>query len=381
MSVGRLTSLRCVDLPVMPPVQPMLAKSVSGVPDPAKVDPQGLSFEPKWDGFRCILFRDGDEVELASRNTKPLTRYFPELVEAARAELPERCVLDGEIFVALDGEDGKGRLQFEVLQERIHPAASRITMLSETTPADFVAFDLLALGDESYVDRPFAERRAALEQALAHLGATGGRCHLTRTSTDPAVAEEWFHQFEGAGLDGVVAKPMSAPYAQNARTMLKIKHERTADVVLAGYREHKTSTPENPLIGSLLLGLYQDGELQHVGVSASFTAKRRAELWQELQPLVCPIEEHPWGRWQEFLVANPGRQPGTQSRWSQGKDLSFTPLRPERVIEVKYDAMEGPRFRHTAHFKRWRNDRDPESCGYEQLEQPVRYDLADVLGG
>ncbi|TWG95074.1 ATP-dependent DNA ligase [Nocardioides sp. J9] len=381
MSVGRLTSLRCVDLPVMPPVQPMLAKSVSGVPDPAKVDPQGLSFEPKWDGFRCILFRDGDEVELASRNTKPLTRYFPELVEAARAELPERCVLDGEIFVALDGEDGKGRLQFEVLQERIHPAASRITMLSETTPADFVAFDLLALGDESYVDRPFAERRAALEQALAHLGATGGRCHLTRTSTDPAVAEEWFHQFEGAGLDGVVAKPMSAPYAQNARTMLKIKHERTADVVLAGYREHKTSTPENPLIGSLLLGLYQDGELQHVGVSASFTAKRRAELWQELQPLVCPIEEHPWGRWQEFLVANPGRQPGTQSRWSQGKDLSFTPLRPERVIEVKYDAMEGPRFRHTAHFKRWRDDRDPESCGYEQLEQPVRYDLADVLGG
>lgn len=393
MSVGPLTSLTLVDLPVMPPVQPMLAKAVSGVPDPAKHDPQGLSFEPKWDGFRCILFRDGDEVELASRNTKPLTRYFPELVEAVKAELPERCVLDGEIFVALDGADGKGRLQFEVLQERIHPAASRIKLLAEQTPADFVAFDLLALGDESYVDRPFSERRAALEEALAHLGADTGRCHLTRTSTDPAVAEEWFHRFEGAGLDGVVAKPMSAPYAQNARTMVKIKHERTADVVLAGYREHKTSTPEEPLIGSLLLGLYDNGELQHIGVSASFTARRRAELWHELQPLVCPIEEHPWGRWfrdasslgsstsGEWAVANPGRQPGTQSRWSQGKDLSFTPLRPERVIEVKYDAMEGSRFRHTAHFKRWREDRDPESCGYDQLEQPVKYDLADVLGG
>lgn len=388
MNVGALTSLITVDLPVMPPVQPMLAKAVSGVPDPAKYDAQGLSFEPKWDGFRCIVFRDGDEIELTSRNTKPLTRYFPELVEAIRAELPERCVLDGEIFVALEGADGKGRLQFEVLQERIHPAASRIAMLSEKTPADFVAFDLLALGDESYVDRPFAERRSALEQALAHLSdpaspasRTGGHCHLTRTSTDPAVAEEWFHQFEGAGLDGVVAKPLGAPYAQNGRTMLKIKHERTADVVLAGYREHKTSTPENPLIGSLLLGLYADGELQHIGVSASFTAARRAELWQELQALVCPIEEHPWGRWQEFLVANPGRQPGTQSRWSSGKDLSFTPLRPERVIEVKYDAMEGTRFRHTAHFKRWREDRDPTSCGYEQLDQPVKYDLADVLGG
>ncbi|THJ00549.1 ATP-dependent DNA ligase [Nocardioides sp.] len=360
----------------MPPVQPMLAKSVSGVPDPAKHDPHGLSFEPKWDGFRCILFKDGDEVELASRNTKPLTRYFPELVEAARDELPERCVLDGEIFVALGS-----RLEFEVLQERIHPAASRIKLLAEQTPASFVAFDLLALGEESYLDRPFAERRARLEEALAGLVARAGRCHLTRTSTDPAIAERWFHQFEGAGLDGVVAKPMSAPYSPNTRTMLKIKHERTADVVLAGYREHKTSTPERPLIGSLLLGLYEAGELQHVGVSASFTTSRRAELWQELQPLVCPIEEHPWGRWQEFLVANPGRQPGTQSRWSQGKDLSFTPLRPERVIEVKYDAMEGRRFRHTAHFKRWRTDRDPQSCGYEQLEQPVKYDLADVLEG
>lgn len=353
----------------MPPVQPMLAKSVKGIPDPDKHG--GLSFEPKWDGFRCLLFKDGDEVELASRNTKPLTRYFPEVVAAAREQLPERCVLDGEIFVAI-GE----RLEFEVLQERIHPAASRIEMLSEKTPASYVAFDLLALGDESYAERPFAERRAALEGALTGLS---GPCFLTRTTTDPAVAEQWFHQFEGAGLDGVVAKPLASPYQQNVRSMLKIKHERTADVVVAGYREHKTSTPEKPLLGSLLLGLYSDGQLQHVGVSASFTAARRAELIRELQPLVCPIEEHPWGHWSEFLTANPDRVPGTQSRWSQGKDLSFTPLRPELVLEVAYDHMEGRRFRHTAQFRRWRTDRDPESCGYEQLDEPVGYDLSEVL--
>jgi ATP-dependent DNA ligase len=348
----------------------MLAKSVSGVPDPAKHG--GLLFEPKWDGFRCLVFKDGDEVELTSRNTKPLTRYFPDLVIAIKEQLPERCVLDGELFVSIGA-----KLEFEVLQERIHPAASRVTMLSEKTPASYVAFDLLALGDESYVDRPFAERRAALVDALGQLG---GPCFLTRTTTDPAVAEEWFTEFEGAGLDGVVAKPLQATYEENARTMLKIKHERTADVVVAGYREHKTSTPERPLLGSLLLGLYADGELQHIGVSASFTEARRAELIEELQPLVVDIADHPWGRWQEFLTANPDRVPGTQSRWSQGKDLSFTPLRPERVLEVKYDHMEGRRFRHTAQFKRWRPDRDPESCGYEQLEEPVSYDLARILG-
>ncbi len=352
----------------MPPVRPMLAKAVKGVPTD-----DGWSFEPKWDGFRCLVFKDGDEVELASRNTKPLTRYFPEIVEAAREQLPERCVLDGELFVAVGN-----RLEFEVLQERIHPADSRVRKLAEETPAGYVAFDLLALGDESWAGRPFAERRVALEDALAGLD---GPCHLTRTTTDPAEAERWFEQFEGAGLDGVVAKPLDAPYAENSRTMLKIKHERTADVVLAGYRDHKTSTPERPLLGSLLLGLYRDGTLQHLGVSASFTEQRRAELWQELQPLVCPIEEHPWGAWSEFLVANPGRVPGTQSRWSQGKDLSFTPLRPERVLEVKYDHMEGSRFRHTAHFKRWREDRDPESCGYDQLEEPVGYELGTILGG
>ncbi len=355
----------------MPPVQPMLAKSVAGIPDPAKYE-GGLSFEPKWDGFRAIAFKDGDEVELTSRNTKPLTRYFPEVVTAIREQLPHRCVLDGELFVAIGS-----RLEFEVLQERIHPAESRINMLAEKTPASFVTFDALAFGEDSLVDQPFSERRALLESEFSGLT---GPTYLTRTTTDTDLAQGWFEEFEGAGLDGVVAKPLGAKYQQNARTMLKIKHERTADVVLAGYRLHKTSTPEEPLLGSMLLGLYADGKLQHVGVSASFTATRRAELLEELKPLECDIADHPWGEWEQWAIANPDRVPGTQSRWSAGKDLSFTPLRPERVLEVKYDAMEGRRFRHTAHFKRWRPDRDPESCGYEQLEQPVSYDLTKVLG-
>jgi ATP-dependent DNA ligase len=356
-----------MELPVMPPVLPMLAKSVKGIPRR-----DDLSFEPKWDGFRCLVFKDGDEVELASRNTKPLTRYFPEVVEAMRSLLPERCVLDGEIFVAIGP-----KLEFEVLQERIHPAASRVKLLSEQTPASYVAFDLLALGDTSYVDRPFRERRQALEEAL---GGLTGPCFLTRTTTEPDEAERWFAQFEGAGLDGVMAKPLDSRYQPNVRSMFKIKHDRTADVVVAGYREHKNSTAERPLLGSLLLGLYDDGKLQHIGVSASFTEKRRAELIQELQPLVCDIADHPWGEWQEWAIANPDRVPGTQSRWSQGTDLSFTPLRPELVIEVGYDHMEGRRFRHTAQFKRWRTDRDPESCGYDQLEEPVSYDLDRILG-
>jgi ATP-dependent DNA ligase len=362
----------------MPPVQPMLAKSVKGIPDPAKHG--GLVFEPKWDGFRAIVFRDGDEVELASRNTKPLTRYFPEVVEAVKASLPDRCVLDGEIFVALRDAEGQDRLQFESLQERIHPADSRVQMLAEKTPAGFVAFDLLAVGDVSLMKEPFEVRRARLEAALADAAAP---VHLTRTTTDPDEATEWFSRFEGAGLDGVVAKPLRAAYQPNVRTMLKIKHERTADVVVAGYRLHKTSTPEKPLLGSLLLGLYDDqGRLQHIGVSASFTAQRRAELVQELAPLVVQdLGEHPWGEWSDWAIANPDRVPGTQSRWSAGKDLSFTPLRPDLVLEVGYDHMEGNRFRHTAQFKRWRPDRDPESCGYEQLEEPVSYDLGEVLGG
>ncbi len=359
----------------MPPVQPMLAKSVRGIPDPERHG--GLLFEPKWDGFRCLIFRDGDEVELASRNTKPLTRYFPELVAAVRADpggLPERCVVDGEIFVATGD-----RLDFERLQERIHPADSRVRMLAEETPAGFVAFDLLALGNESLLDQPFEVRRARLTEALADVVPP---LHLTRATADPQEAERWFQRFEGAGLDGVVAKPLGAPYQPNGRTMLKIKHERTADVVVAGYRLHKTSTPQRPLLGSLLLGLWADGRLQHIGVAASFTAARRAELVEELQPLVVTdLSEHPWGEWNEWAVANPDRVPGTQSRWSAGKDLSFTPLRPERVVEVGYDHMEGSRLRHTAQFKRWRPDRDPASCGYEQLEEVVGYDLAEVLTG
>jgi len=263
-------------------------------------------------------------------------------------------------------------------------------MLAVKTPASLVVFDVLAFGDNSLVDRPFLERRGLLE---TEFGGLTGPTYLTRTTTDAEEAKGWFDEFEGAGLDGVVAKPLGATYQQNARTMLKIKHERTADVVLAGYRLHKTSTPENPLLGSMLLGLYDDAKLQHVGVSASFTASRRAALLEELKPLECDIADHPWGEWfgdgedsrstthgTEWAIANPDRVPGTQSRWSGGKDLSFTPLRPERVLEVKYDAMEGRRFRHTAHFKRWRPDRDPESCGYEQLEQPVSYDLTKVLG-
>ncbi|MFT4010757.1 MAG: ATP-dependent DNA ligase [Nocardioidaceae bacterium] len=345
------------------------------MPDPTKFG--GLSFEPKWDGFRCLIFRDGAEVLLASRNTKPLTRYFPDVVAAVLANTPDRCVLDGEIILAIDDV-----LDFERLQDRIHPADSRVQLLAETTPAAYVAFDLLAWGDEEHASRPFAERRAALERALADARPP---VHLTPTTTDPVVAQDWFDQFEGAGLDGVVAKPMGEPYVPKGRTMLKIKHDRTADVVLGGYRLHKNSTPEEPMLGSLLLGLYDaDGELQHVGVSASFTAARRAELIDELTPLQCPISEHPWGAWEEWAVALPrsggaDRVPGTQSRWSQGKDLSFTPLRPERVIEVGYDHMEGRRFRHTAQFKRWRFDRDPESCGYEQLEEPVSYDLTRIL--
>jgi ATP-dependent DNA ligase len=365
-----------VDLPVLPPVLPMLAKSVKDVPDPAKfpdAEHPGLLYEPKWDGFRCLVFKDGDEVELASRNTKSLTRYFPDVVEAFRAgDLPARCVLDGELIVAI-----ADRLDFDRLQERIHPADSRVRMLAETTPADFVAFDLLAVDDEDLTRHPLAVRRARLADALS---GAAPRVHLTAATTDPDVARRWFDQFEGAGLDGIVAKPLKGAYQPNVRAMFKVKHDRTADVVVAGYRLHKNSTEDRPLLGSLLLGLYDEaGNLRHIGVSASFTATRRAELHDELQPLVCDAADHPWGRWQE-ITASGERMPGAVSRWSAGKDLSFTPLRPERVLEVGYDHMEGDRFRHTAQFKRWREDRDPGTCTYEQLEEPVSYDLGDVLG-
>jgi ATP-dependent DNA ligase len=355
----------------MPPLRPMLAKSVKGVPAADSVE-GGLSYEPKWDGFRCIVFRDGDEVELASRSTKPLTRYFPDVVAAIKAHTPDRCVLDGEIFIAIDG-----RLDFDALSQRIHPAASRVTMLSEHTPASFVAFDLLALGDESLLEQPFSARRERLERALA---SAADPVHVTRTTTDAAVAEEWFGIFEGAGLDGVVAKPLARPYASNGRTMLKVKHARTADVVVAGYRLHKTSTEERPLLGSLLLGLFaEDGRLQHVGVAASFTEARRAELVDELAPLVVDASEHPWGEWRDAEAQAGSRLPGGQSRWTGTKDLSFVTLAPTRVAEVGYEHMEGDRFRHTAQFKRWRPDREPGSCTYDQLEEVAKYDLAQVL--
>jgi ATP-dependent DNA ligase len=346
----------------MPPVSPMLAKSMPRIP-------QGnLSFEPKWDGFRSIIFRDGDEVEIGSRNEKPMTRYFPEIVEAVKASLPERCVVDGEIVVAI----GK-RLEFEVLQQRIHPAASRVKRLASETPASFVAFDLLALGEDDLMQRPFADRRELLRQALSNARPP---IHLTPATTDHALAERWFEQFEGAGLDGVVAKPLDGIYEPNKRVMFKIKHERTADCVVAGYRMHVT---EPDSIGSLLLGLYNDaGELMSVGVIGAFPKEMRRALYVEMQPLVTTFENHPWD-WskQEMGTRTPRAYEG--SRWANDKDLSFTPLRPERVVEVRYEHMEGVRFRHTAQFVRWRPDREPRSCTYEQLEEPVKYDLADVL--
>jgi ATP-dependent DNA ligase len=351
-------------LPVMPPVPPMLAKAVKQIPDGA------MSFEPKWDGFRSIIFRDFDEVEIGSRNEKPMNRYFPELVTAVRANLPERSVIDGEIVVI--GSSGD-RLDFELLQQRIHPAASRVNLLSEQTPARFVAFDLLALGDTDYTQRPFTERRAALVDALSSAGTP---IHVTAATTDRTMAEQWFHQFEGAGLDGLIAKPLDGIYEPDKRTMFKVKHERTADCVVAGYRLHK-SGPDR--IGSLLLGLYNDdGTLANVGVIGAFPLERRKELFEELQPLVTSFDDHPWA-WAKQQEGTRTPRNAEGSRWAGGKDLTFTPLRPERVVEVRYGHLEGVRFRHTAQFVRWRPDRDPRSCTYEQLEEPVKFDLADVL--
>ncbi|MFF2031617.1 ATP-dependent DNA ligase [Arthrobacter sp. NPDC058192] len=356
-------------LPLMPPIPPMLAKALPALPE--NDGGAGWLFEPKWDGFRSIIFRDGDEVEIGSRNGKPMTRYFPELVESLKAELPERCVVDGEIvLVAASGD----RLDFDALQQRIHPAASRVRLLAEQTPARFVAFDLLALDDEDLTGQPFAVRRQALERALASVAAP---IHLTAATPDRETAQRWFRQFEGAGLDGIVAKPLDSAYQPDKRAMVKVKHERTADCVLAGYRVH-TSGPDR--IGSLLLGLYDDtGVLANVGVVGAFPMARRKELFEELQELVTGFEQHPWA-WarQEAGARTPRNAQG--SRWSGGKDLSFTPLRPERVLEVKYDHMEGERFRHTTQFVRWRPDRDPRSCTYDQLEEPVKFDLAAVLG-
>jgi ATP-dependent DNA ligase len=350
-----------MNLPVMPPVLPMLAKPVAEIP-------AGASYEPKWDGFRSILFRDGDEVELGSRNVRPLTRYFPELAAAALTELPPRCVIDGEIVIA--AEHG---LDFEALQLRLHPAASRVRKLAAETPAAFIAFDLLALGDEDWTGRAFAERRAALVEALDGCGST---FHVTPATTDPETARRWFAEFEGAGLDGVIAKPLDGTYQPNKRVMFKVKHVRTADCVLAGYRLHKSG---DDAIGSMMLGLYdEDGSLASVGVIGAFTMARRRELFAELQPMVTTFDEHPWN-WAAHTPVEPTAR--TNSRWNPEKSLSFVPLRPAKVVEVRYDHMEGRRFRHTAQFNRWRPDREPRSCTYAQLEQPVTFRLGDIIGG
>ncbi|MEP6979690.1 MAG: ATP-dependent DNA ligase [Nakamurella sp.] len=350
-------------LPVMPPVSPMLAK-------PAAAIPAGQLYEPKWDGFRSIIFRDGDEVEIGSRNEKPMTRYFPEVVAAVLANFPARAVVDGEIIVAdVDGNS----LDFEALQQRIHPAASRVTMLSTATPASFVAFDLLALGDDDLMGEPFSVRRAALVGAFA---AARPPIHITPATTDVAEAQRWFDEFEGAGLDGIIAKRLDLRYQPDKRVMTKIKHERTADCVVAGYRTHKT---DDEAIGSVLLGLYDDrGVLASVGVIGAFPMATRKKLFVELQPLVTTLDGHPWN-WGAHEDGERTPRKNETSRWNAGKDLSFVPLRPERVVEVRYDYMEGVRFRHTGQFVRWRHDRDGRSCTYDQLERPVRFNLADVL--
>ena len=337
----------------------MLAKSVPAIPE-------GACYEPKWDGFRSICFRDGDEVEFGSRNERPLTRYFPELVAAARAELPRRCVIDGEIVIAANGG-----LDFEALQQRVHPADSRVRMLADQTPASFIAFDLLALDDRDFTGEPFSVRRAALESALAECGPA---FQITPATTDLATAQRWFDELEGAGFDGVIAKPLTVPYVPDKRVMFKIKHQRTADCVVAGYRVHKSG---ESAIGSLLLGLYRDdGALASVGVIGAFPMAERRRLFDELQSLVTTFDDHPWDR-----AATETPRKNETSRWNAGKDLSFVPLRPERVVEVRYDHMEGQRFRHTAQFSRWRPDRDPASCTYEQLESPLGFDICDVVPG
>ena len=355
----------------MPPVAPMLAKPVAAIPP-------GQFYEPKWDGFRSIVFRDGDEVEIGSRKERPMTRYFPDVVQAVRDNFPARVVIDGEIVVAGKG----GGLDFWALQQRIHPAATRVALLAEATPASFVAFDLLALGERDLTGEPFADRRAALERALADAVAP---VHVTPITRDEKIAHAWFDRFEGAGLDGLIAKRADLAYQPGKRVMTKIKHTRTADCVLAGYRPHK-SVPD--AIGSLLLGLYVDeaaprspwsdrtGGLAAVGVIGAFPLVRRRELFAELQPLVVDFADHPWS-W----AAEMGRAPEGGSRWNPTKDLSFVPLRPQRVVEVRYDYLEGARFRHPPQFLRWRPDREPASCGYAQLEQPAPFDLADVLAG
>jgi ATP-dependent DNA ligase len=356
-----------MQLPVDPPILPMLAKRVGELPREGS-----WIFEPKWDGFRALIFRDGEEIFIQSRDEKPLNRYFPELLEPMQSQLPARCVLDGEIVVAKNGA-----LDFEALQLRIHPAASRVKLLSQEIPASVVFFDLLAEGDRDLRSMPFEGRRQELESLLL---TADPPIHLTPATGEMTVATDWFRRFEGAGLDGVIAKPISGTYESNKRVMLKVKHERECDCVVAGFRWHKKG--ERAAVGSLLLGLFDDsGVLQHVGVCASFTEKVRHELVEYLAPYRNDaLAAHPWKHWATQELANGHRIPGAQSRWSHGKDLSWEPLRSELVIEVAYDHMQGNRFRHTAQFRRWRLDKKPSQCTYEQLEVVPPQELAEIFG-
>jgi ATP-dependent DNA ligase len=357
-------------LPFAPPLAPMLSRAADALPGG-----EGWQFEPKWDGFRTLVFRDGDEVVLQSRDGKPMNRYFPELVAPLAAAPPERCVLDGEIVIV-----GAGGLDFEALLLRIHPAASRVNLLAAQMPASFVAWDLLALGDQDLRHAPLAVRRERLARALA---GPAPPVHLSPATRDRTLAEDWFRRFEGAGLDGVMAKRLDAPYRAGERTMIKVKHARTADCVVAGFRWHKKGT--GTMVGSLLLGLYDDDHtLHHVGVAAAFTTAMRTQLVAELAPLrENALEHHPWRDWaqlQEETNAKGQRLPGATSRWNRGKDLSWEPLRPERVCEVAYDHMQGSRFRHAAQFVRWRPDKRPQDCRYDQLEVTPAYELERVFG-
>lgn len=351
-------------LPLTPPLEPMLATAVPDIPLA-----EGMSYEPKWDGFRCIVFRDGDEVALASRGGKDFTRYFPEIIEQVKAQLPERVVIDCELVVIRREEGKLPRLDFELLAQRIHPAASRVRKLAEETPAEMVAFDLLAIDDEDLTQTPFPQRRARLADALSGVRPP---VHVTPLTTDAETARRWFVDFEGAGLDGLMAKSADLLYVPNKRLMRKIKHARTLDAVVAGFRWHKSG----PIVGSLLLGLYDDDGLLHsIGVTSAFSAARRKELLDEIAELRDPAE-HPW------LDPKEGqRLPSAPNRWNSTKDTSWEPLAPTWVVEVGFDAMEGDRLRHTGQFVRWRPERDPRSCTYEQLDRPIRLDVEEVLAG
>jgi len=352
--------------PIPPPIEPMLAKLADALPPDG-----GFLYEPKWDGFRAIVFRGQNDVYIQSRDLRPLDRYFPELHDALLEQLPSGLIVDGEIvIVTADG------LDFDLLQLRLHPAASRVAKLAKETPASFVAFDVLAANDRDVRELPQAERRTLLEQSLATVDAP---IYVTPMTRDAGVASEWLQQFEGAGLDGVIAKPATGVYEPGKRAMIKVKHARTADCVVAGFRWHKQGKHE--LIGSLLLGLYDDRDaLHHVGVTSSFTMTRRRELALELQPLrEGALDHHPWREWAAAGDGELTRMPGGQSRWSAGKDLSWEPLRIERVCEVKYDHLQGDRFRHATTFLRWRPDKQPKDCRYDQLEVVTPYELKKIF--